>query len=122
MKIKKDGTVIIGTGSILFKFFNLGYIFKFDNKTGMLYVRSDDENRIIKIALKEVAEVSYTLKYGNMVISFLQEGRKRLQDILFSIKGLTQADRDFLVKFFISADKKVVNTDERTAQKARKAE
>lgn len=120
IKTKKDGTVIIGGDSILFKLFNLGYTFKFDNKGAKVYVRNDYDNKIIEIPLKDVAEVSYTLKYGNMVISSRQEGQKRLQDILFSLKNLTKEDTDFLVKFFVSADKKVINTDGRNTKKSAK--
>ena len=120
IKTKKDGTVIIGGDSILFKLFNLGYTFKFDNKGATVYVRNDYDNKIIEIPLKDVAEVSYTLKYGNIVISSRQEGQKRLQDILFSLKNLTKEDTDFLVKFFVSADKKVINTDERNTKKSAK--
>lgn len=113
IKTKKDGTVIIGGNSILFKLFNLGYTFKFDNKAAAVYVRNDYDNKIIEIPLKDVAEVSYTLKYGNMVISYQPESKKRLLDVLFSLKGLNRADKDSLINFFISADKKVINVDER---------
>lgn len=113
IKTKKDGTVIIGGDSILFKLFNLGYTFKFDNKGATVYVRNDYDNKIIEIPLKDVAEVSYTLKYGNMVISYQPESKKRLLDVLFSLKGLNRADKDSLINFFISADKKVINVDER---------
>lgn len=120
IKTKKDGTVIIGGNSILFKLFNLGYTFKFDNKAAAVYVRNDYDNKIIRIPLKNIEEVSYTLKYGNIVISSRQEGQKRLQDILFSLKNLTKEDTDFLVKFFVSADKKVINTDGRNTKKSAK--
>lgn len=120
IKTKKDGTVIIGGNSILFRLFNLGYTFKFDNKAAAVYVRNDYDNKIIRIPLKNIEEVSYTLKYGNIVISSRQEGKKRLQDILFSLKNLTKEDTDFLVKFFVSADKKVINTDERNTKKSAK--
>ena len=95
----------------LFFSFLTGCIFRFNNNKGIVYINGEEGCAVMP--LKDITEVSYTLKYGNMVISYQSHGSIIKKDVLLSLRSLERNEINFLIDFFASAGKKVVNADER---------